>query len=172
MHLLPPTPLTARRRHILHAMGVNVYRRPSAAPAPEAQLDPTPVELAIPGRTAFQIPSAPLPPVNHQRPEKLLPIKKPSTPRMRAGSTEWALPEADLAWFLRSKMKLHLQLTLKQADIVAAANSDASDTALYFDRPETALLKVGGIARLRTQWRAKRDAWLALRMWRKTIRGG
>jgi hypothetical protein len=167
LQVAPAAPLSARQLNILHALGVPVYRRFSQA----AVLAP-PAPLAVP-----VIAFAPdLTPAAPQRGSEKTPARqsspaRESSVRTRSLAPEFVMPSAELRWFGESKLQLHLARALGFAELIAAENTELTDTALYLDLPGSKMLKLGGIARLRSQWRARRDAWQAIRLWRKFGRG-
>jgi hypothetical protein len=162
--LEPAKHMSARRQQILYAMGIKHYRRPGAKPAPiELQdVEAIPTEPRAPALLQDALPSASLPNPRAAR-------SSVNQERTRSTTIELVLPAADIAWFAPSRFAQHLKRALRMDVLSIVANSDRSDTALYFDMPGQLLLKLGGIARLRTQWRARRDAFLALRVWRKSL---
>ncbi len=82
--------------------------------------------------------------------------------------SELVLPSAEVERFLESRMYRHFCLLLAQGiAIPVVENAVLSDTALHFELPPKAALKLGSMALLRSAWRAKRQAWLAIRLWRK-----
>ena len=87
--------------------------------------------------------------------------------------SELVLPSAEIDRFLESRMYSHFCLLLAQgAAIPVVENAVLSDTALHFEQPPKAALKLGSMALLRSAWRAKRQAWLAIRIWRKQQKPG
>ena len=82
--------------------------------------------------------------------------------------SELVLPSAEVERFLESRMYRHFCLLLAQGiAIPVVENAVLSDTALHFELPPKAAIKLGSMALLRSAWRAKRQAWLAIRLWRK-----
>lgn len=82
--------------------------------------------------------------------------------------SELVLPSAEVERFQGSRMYRHFCLLLAQGvAIPVVENAVLSDTALHFELPPKAALKLGSMALLRSAWRAKRQAWLAIRLWRK-----
>lgn len=79
---------------------------------------------------------------------------------------ELVVPGAELARFAPSKLCLHLGLAILGKAISAVENSVQSETALWFESPN-GQLKLGSLSLLRTSWRARRQAWVLLRAWRK-----
>ncbi len=166
--------MTPRSLQILHAMGVPVYRKSVAKVArkPETMqttlaTKPTPARppVAIDTERATAAASSIAP-----RAAPTRAIGPVATARTRSTAIEFVVPQAELMRFQTSKLRLHLALTLLVPDAPTSANSDARDTAVLLDVPEQSVLKIGSLARLRSQWRAKREAWLAIRMWRKQWR--
>ena len=98
------------------------------------------------------------------RPAARLPIAN----RVASVRTELVLPSAEIERFLGSRMYSHFCLLFANgAAIPVIENTVVSDTALHFEQPPKAPLKLGSMALLRSAWRAKRQAWLAIRLWRK-----
>lgn len=92
------------------------------------------------------------------------------TPSIRS---ELVLPSAEIDRFLESRMYRHFCLLLAHGvAIPVVENAVLSDTALHFELPPKAALKLGSMALLRSAWRAKRQAWLAIRIWRKQQQPG
>jgi hypothetical protein len=83
-----------------------------------------------------------------------------------ADAPELVVPAAELARFAPSKLCLHLGLAIFGKAIPAVENSVQSETALWFESPN-GQLKLGSLSLLRTSWRARRQAWVLLRAWRK-----
>jgi hypothetical protein len=82
--------------------------------------------------------------------------------------SELVLPSAEVERFSESRMYRHFCLLLAQGiAIPVVENAVLSDTALHFEQPPKSALKLGSMALLRSAWRAKRQAWLAIRLWRK-----
>lgn len=93
--------------------------------------------------------------------------------RMPSIRSELVLPSAEIDRFLESRMYRHFCLLLAHGvAIPVVENAVLSDTALHFELPPKAALKLGSMALLRSAWRAKRQAWLAIRVWRKQQRPG
>ena len=110
------------------------------------------------------LPAAPLPAPALARPAARLPIAN----RVASVRTELVLPSAEIERFLGSRMYSHFCLLFANgAAIPVIENTVVSDTALHFEQPPKAPLKLGSMALLRSAWRAKRQAWLAIRLWRK-----
>lgn len=87
--------------------------------------------------------------------------------------SELVLPSAEVERFLESRMYRHFCLLLAQGIAIPVVdNAVLSDTALHFELPPKSALKLGSMALLRSAWRAKRQAWLAIRLWRKQHRPG
>ena len=113
---------------------------------------------------AAPLPAAPLPAPALARPAARLPIAN----RVASVRTELVLPSAEIERFLGSRMYSHFCLLFANgAAIPVIENTVVSDTALHFEQPPKAPLKLGSMALLRSAWRAKRQAWLAIRLWRK-----
>ena len=82
--------------------------------------------------------------------------------------SELVLPSAEVERFLESRMYRHFCLLLAEGSAIPVVeNAVLSDTALHFELPPMVALKLGSMALLRSAWRAKRQAWLAIRLWRK-----
>ena len=97
--------------------------------------------------------------------------KMPIPSRVPSTRSELVLPSAELERFLESRMYRHFCLLFAQGiTIPAVENAVLSDTALHFEMPPKSPLKLGSMALLRSAWRAKRQAWLAIRLWRKQQR--
>ncbi len=97
--------------------------------------------------------------------------KLPIATRVASVRSELVLPSAEIERFLDSRMYKHICLLLAQgAAIPVVENAVISDTALHFELPPNTPLKLGSMALLRSAWRAKRQAWLAIRLWRKQQR--
>jgi len=103
-----------------------------------------------------------------------LPIRaaaKPALPQKAAqklSSTmpELVVPSAELARFAQSKLCLHLGIAIMRGAVPAVENAVQSETALWFESP-TGELKLGSLSLLRTSWRARRQAWMLIRAFRK-----
>ena len=109
-------------------------------------------------------PAAPLPAQALARPAARLPIAN----RVASVRTEFVLPSAEIERFLGSRMYSHFCLLFAHgAAVPVIENTVVSDTALHFEQPPKTPLKLGSMALLRSAWRAKRQAWLAIRLWRK-----
>lgn len=97
--------------------------------------------------------------------------RAPVVNRLASVRSEWVLPSAEIERFMGSRMYHHFCLLFASgAAIPVVENAVISDTALYFELPPKAPLKLGSMALLRSAWRAKRQAWLAIRLWRKQQR--
>ena len=118
--------------------------------------------------TMAQVPAAAsLPVVKAIRPV----IRSPIAPRAASIRSELVLPSAEIERFLDSRMYRHICLLLAQGGAIPVVeNAVTSDTALHFELPPKSPLKLGSMALLRSAWRAKRQAWLAIRLWRKQQR--
>lgn len=81
---------------------------------------------------------------------------------------ELHLPAAHLQRFSASRLFQHLCLALRcpLANVAIVENPVLSDTALHFHLPGKAPLKLGALALLNSNWRARRSAWQAIRGWR------
>ncbi len=98
-------------------------------------------------------------------------VRLPAASRAPSVRSELVLPSAEIERFLESRMYSHFCLLLAQGiAIPVVENAVLSDTALHFELPPNAPLKLGSMALLRSAWRAKRQAWLAIRLWRKQQR--
>lgn len=98
------------------------------------------------------------------RPASRLPLVS-RNPSIRS---ELVLPSAEIERFLESRMYSHFCLLLAQGSVIPVVeNAVLSDTALHFELPPKTPLKLGSMALLRSAWRAKRQAWQAIRLWRK-----
>ena len=90
------------------------------------------------------------------------------TSRAPSLRSELVLPRAEIGRFSESRMYRHFCLLLARGDAIPVVeNAVLSDTALHFELPPLSPLKLGSMALLRSAWRAKRQAWLAIRLWRK-----
>ncbi len=108
--------------------------------------------------------AASLPVVKTTRPV----TKSPIAPRAASVRSELVLPSAEIERFLDSRMYRHICLLLAQGTAIPVVeNAVVSDTALHFELPPKSPIKLGSMALLRSAWRAKRQAWLAIRLWRK-----
>jgi hypothetical protein len=95
-------------------------------------------------------------------------VRGPVKVRDASVRSELVLPAAELERFLDSRMYRHLCLLLAQGEAIPVVeNAVQSDTAVHFEAPPKSALKLGSMALLRSAWRAKRQAWLAIRLWRK-----
>jgi hypothetical protein len=179
------------RNAMLSAMGIVRYRREAlraTAPIADARQRGHSVERALDElgvsapvqsnvRAQRDIDSAPVianviaenaPQANVASVLKPAAVSKAREPATRA---ECVLPAAELQRFAHSKLYQHLQHTLQLEAVPVVENSVLSDTALYFELPGTSKLKLGALSVLRQTWRAKRQAWLAIRLWRKAAKG-
>jgi hypothetical protein len=84
----------------------------------------------------------------------------------RAQSPELVVPSAEHKAFSNSKLSLHLGLALHGRALPIVEHAVQSETALWLDDPRGAL-KLSSISLLRSNWRSKRQLWLAIRLWRK-----
>lgn len=91
-----------------------------------------------------------------------------AAPLVEALSPELRLPAAHLQRFSTSRLFQHLCLALGYpvAEVAIVENPVLSDTGLHFHRPGKAPLKLGALALLNSNWRARRSAWQAIRGWR------
>jgi hypothetical protein len=107
--------------------------------------------------------------IHAARPAVLAPKIRPvGSARLASTRSELVMPSAELERFVESRMYKHLCLLLLRGEAIPAVeNSVLSDTALHFEAPPKSPLKLGSMALLRSAWRAKRQAWLAIRLWRK-----
>jgi hypothetical protein len=176
------------RNAMLTAMGIVRYRRTAARPAVEAvPLDapkarpsesfaralgelgvaPAPATLAPATFAPVNLTPVTIAPASVATPAKPAAVSKAREAATRA---EFVLPGAELQRFAQSKLYQHLLLVLKLDEVPVVENSVLSDTALYFETPGTSKLKLGALSVLRQTWRAKRQAWLAIRLWRKAAK--
>jgi len=173
---------------MLDALGVVAYSRVRLAKAwPASIIQPTlraaperlnekngrndPAHGQDPGASAsmrvVSVPAAPAPASAILRSV----AKSPIATRAASVRSELVLPSAEIDRFLESRMYSHFCLLFAQgAPIPVVENAVVSDTALHFELPPKAPLKLGSMALLRSAWRAKRQAWLAIRLWRKQQR--
>ncbi len=181
------------RNAMLTAMGIVRYRRTAARPAVEAvpvdapkarpsesfaralgELGVAPAPATIAPATLAPATFAPvnLTPVTIAPASVATPAKPAAVSKAREAATraEFVLPGAELQRFGQSKLYQHLLLVLKLDEVPVVENSVLSDTALYFETPGTSKLKLGALSVLRQTWRAKRQAWLAIRLWRKAAK--
>lgn len=176
------------RNAMLTAMGIVRYRRTAARPAVEAVPVDAPKarpsesfaralgELGVAPAPATIAPATLAPvnltPVTIAPASVATPAKPAAVSKAREAATraEFVLPGAELQRFAQSKLYQHLLLVLKLDDVPVVENSVLSDTALYFETPGTSKLKLGALSVLRQTWRAKRQAWLAIRLWRKAAK--
>ena len=163
---------------MLDALGVVAYSRVRQA---KAKLEPTFVnEVRAAVRTEARVQNvedaARFEDLRRQIPsiEAAMPIPPRAAVKLalvnRAPSvrSELVLPSAEMERFLESRMYRHFCLLLAQGiAIPVVENAVLSDTALHFELPPKAAIKLGSMALLRSAWRAKRQAWLAIRLWRK-----
>jgi hypothetical protein len=166
------------RNAMLTAMGIVRYRRTAARPAVEAV--PLDAPKARPSesfaRALGELGVAPAPatlaPATIAPASVATPAKPAAVSKAREAATraEFVLPGAELQRFAQSKLYQHLLLVLKLDEVPVVENSVLSDTALYFETPGTSKLKLGALSVLRQTWRAKRQAWLAIRLWRKAAK--
>lgn len=177
---------TVRKIAMLNALGVVAYSR---VPQAKTRLEPKiqsdrraeaerldaiaaaslrAAEQVLPWQPAqFQpvpVPVTAVPTPALARPAARLPLAH----RIASVRTELVLPNAEIERFLRSRMYSHFCLLFATGmPIPVVENAVISDTALHFEQPPKAPLKLGSMALLRSAWRAKRQAWLAIRLWRK-----
>jgi hypothetical protein len=167
--------MNQRKFAMMEAMGVTLYRKTRRVRA-EVQLKAPPqsISCALPQstpapRAAFTAPTQ-LPKVApfQEKPVALAAVAKPTAvTRAAATRAEFVLPQSELERFLASRMYRHFCTLLVRAEVPVVENAVTSDTALHFELPNQKPLKLGSLALLRSAWRAKRQAWLAIRLWRK-----
>ena len=151
---------------MLNAMGVTVYRTTPRAPLvaskPKTQAPLREVALEMP-RLATPVLAAP----TAAAPQRAhAPIK-----RAASVQRELVLPQAELKRFVESRMYRHFCLLFAAGEMIAVVeNAVLSDTALHFEAPPAGPVKLGSIALLKTNWRKRREAWLAIRLWRKQLK--
>ena len=140
-----------------------VFLRTQQAPLPAAPLPAAPLPAApLPAPALIVLERAAKAAL--ARPAARLPMAN----RVASVRTELVLPSAEIERFLGSRMYSHFCLLFANgAAIPVIENTVVSDTALHFEQPPKAPLKLGSMALLRSAWRAKRQAWLAIRLWRK-----
>lgn len=120
--------------------------------------------------TSGPVLAAPIPNQRLATATQRLPGKLPIA-RAPSVRSELVLPSAEIGRFLESRMYSHFCLLLAQGEAIPVVeNAVTSDTALHFELPPKTPLKLGSMALLRSAWRAKRQAWLAIRLWRKQQR--
>ena len=142
----------AARSDALSALSAVSQRAEPVLPWQRAEHQPAPLPIASVPTPALARPAARLPMAN----------------RAASVRTEFVLPSAEIERFLGSRMYSHFCLLFANgAAIPVIENTVVSDTALHFEQPPKAPLKLGSMALLRSAWRAKRQAWLAIRLWRK-----
>lgn len=93
-------------------------------------------------------------------------VQRQSTPKLSSSMPELVVPSVELARFAPSKLCFHLGIAILGRAIPAVENAVQSETALWFESP-TGELKLGSLSLLRTSWRARRQAWMLLRAFRK-----
>ena len=165
---------------MLDALGVVAYRRVRRAKAaqPSIPSDLTAGSARIEALRVQNVPVLPKQGVSlHALPVTSVPavarpvVKLPITSRVPSTRSELVLPSAEIERFLESRMYRHFCLLFAHGiAIPAVENAVLSDTALHFEMPPKSPLKLGSMALLRSAWRAKRQAWLAIRLWRKQQR--
>lgn len=157
---------SARSIAMLGAMGVTVYRITPRATARKADTLATATPMpfrAIPEPALLATPpqSAPITPTRAP-----LLSKRPASVQR-----ELVLPQAELRRFAESRMYRHLCLLFAPGeDLAIVENAVLSDTALHFECPPAGPVKLGSLALLKTNWRKRREAWLAIRLWRKQLK--
>ena len=163
---------------MLHALGVVVYSRTrrvrvlqesvtasdvrdAVRPAATAQKGGHPAQFdELPRQAPSFLPAAPAAPSPA--------FRAVTTSRAPSLRSELVLPSSEIERFSESRMYRHFCLLLARgAAIPVVENAVLSDTALHFEMPPQSPLKLGSMALLRSAWRAKRQAWLAIRLWRK-----
>ena len=103
--------------------------------------------------------------------DKLKDTLRTKTPRNSGQSLHYVIQHVNqtlVGWF----GYFQSLLLAEGSAIPVVENAVLSDTALHFERPPAAALKLGSMALLRSAWRAKRQAWLAIRLWRKQQKPG
>lgn len=159
---------------MLEALGVVAYRRVRQVKAAEIASDVRAVstrnlvqerhnfsELLVENRKA-PVAFALAPVISRPAARSPLVSRNPSI------RSELVLPSAEIERFLESRMYSHFCLLFARGSVIPVVeNAVLSDTALHFELPPKSPLKLGSMALLRSAWRAKRQAWLAIRLWRK-----
>jgi phage tail protein X len=178
--------MRATQLQMLDALGVTVYRRTRRA----AAVVSAPIKATDVGLSRFaplENPVVPTPVARAKAPEidrdafedarptpvsvPMRPTPKVLAPRDASIRTEFVIAQAELARFESSKLYRHLCLCLaKGAQVPVVENAVLNDTALHFEVPPAQPLKLGSVALLRSAWRARRQAWQAIRIWRKQRR--
>lgn len=190
----PKKVLTVRKVGMLDALGVVAYSRVRRVKALQARASKTTETRAAPerlaarnwqsGQDAKDLPSLPArahtpnpivhaPAVAAVSAQAIIRPTAKSLVSTRAASvrSELVVPSAEIERFLDSRMYRHICLLLAQGGAIPVVeNAVTSDTALHFELPPKSPLKLGSMALLRSAWRAKRQAWLAIRLWRKQQR--
>jgi hypothetical protein len=153
----------AKKLRLLEAFGVTAYSRTRRITVVEETVKTAPKMLASAAVVALETaPSEPAVPVVATKP-KVVVLQRDASTR-----TEFVIALSELARFEKSKMYRHLCLSLMQgAHVPVVENAVQSDTALHFEAPPAKPLKLGSVALLKSAWRARRQAWQAIRVWRK-----
>ncbi len=186
--------LTVRKIAMLDALGIVAYSRVRRVKAVQASVIKNTDTRAVPERLAAQnwqsgpgVNNLPNLAARSDKPNPIVhtPVaesmsapaivrpaaKAPVAPRAASVRSELVLPSAEIERFLDSRMYKHICLLLAQGGAIPVVeNAVTSDTALHFELPPKSPLKLGSMALLRSAWRAKRQAWLAIRLWRKQQR--
>lgn len=151
---------------MLKAMGVTVYSRSRSTATQSIEANAKIAKAVDYVAPAALKPEAPaLPERAIKAPRNLLSQRPPSVQR------ELVLPQAELKRFCESRMYRHLCLLFAGGDALAVVeNAVLSDTALHFESPPELPVKLGSVALLKTNWRKRREAWLAIRLWRKQLK--
>jgi hypothetical protein len=166
--------MNQRKFAMIEAMGVTLYRKTRRVPvaaqlkASQQAVTPTLPQSAPAPRDVFTA-QTDTPKVKSidERPVALVAARPAAVTRAAATRAEFVLPQSELERFLASRMYRHLCTLLVHAEIPVVENAVISDTALHFELPNQKPLKLGSLALLRSAWRAKRQTWLAIRLWRK-----
>lgn len=161
---------SARHIAMLGAMGITVYRTTPRVDAPKAVTSGAAPEAAH--KRFKPIPDAELVTALPTQVAPATPLRAASVSKRPASvQRELVLPQAELKRFCESRMYRHLCLLFAPGeDLAVVENAVLSDTALHFESPPAAPVKLGSMALLKTNWRKRREAWLAIRLWRKQLK--
>ena len=153
---------------MLGAMGVTVYRTTRQTPALEAPH----VKPKTPVPTQHLRPDPVLEPAHATLPTPVVAARVQTVAKRPASlQRELVLPQAELKRFSESRMYKHLCLLFAAGESLAVVeNAVLSDTALHYESPPENPVKLGSMALLKTNWRKRREAWLAIRLWRKQLK--
>ena len=153
---------------MLSAMGVTVYRTTRRTSA----LDSTQVKPKTPLPSQHPRLDPVLEPAQASLPTPVVAARVQTVAKRPASlQRELVLPQAELKRFSESRMYKHLCLLFAAGESLAVVeNAVLSDTALHYESPPENPVKLGSMALLKTNWRKRREAWLAIRLWRKQLK--